>query len=200
MCDTITIILSVISIILTYKIYTFTLRFEKQKAKSQSDKILYLLNEDTSHLKLELNNIFMACVPATNIRNLTREGAEMTRTENFLHTLNINHQKINEIINQYQGIIKETKKTFAGELDVGDFNEINDLYYTTKKFLKDINDYREYFTRFDTNHEPTSQNTDTQNFKINHIAELEKEQRVKIINDAKIDILHSSLTKILHDI
>src|SRR5699024_10521244 len=89
MCDTITIILSIISIILTYKIYTFTLRFEKQKAKSQSNKILYLLNEDTSHLKLELNNIFMTCVPATNIRNLTREGAEMTQTENFLLTLNM---------------------------------------------------------------------------------------------------------------
>src|SRR5699024_3625069 len=88
MYNTITIILSIISIILTYKIYTFTLRFEKQKAKSQSDKILYLLNEDSSHLKLELNNIFMACVSATIIKNLTREGTEMTQTKYLLLTLN----------------------------------------------------------------------------------------------------------------
>jgi len=200
MYNTITIILSIISIILTYKIYTFTLRFEKQKAKSQSDKILYLLNEDTSHLKLELNNIFMACVPATIIKNLTREGAEMTQTKDFLLTLNMNHEKIEETINQYQEIIKETKKTFAVELDIDDFNKINHLEYTTKKFLKGINDYREYFVRFDINHDPTSQNTDTKNFRINHIAEMEKGERIKIINDGKIDILHNSLTKILSDI
>lgn len=177
-----------------------TLRFEKQKAKSQSSKILYLLNEDTFYLKSELNDIFMTSVPATIIKNLTREGAEMTGTENLLLTLNMNNEKIKETINQYQEIIKETKKTFAVELDIDDFNKINHLEYTTKKFLKDINDYRDYFIRFDKNHNPTNKNYDTQNFKINHIAGLEKEKREKNINDVKIDILYNSLTKILNDI
>lgn len=200
MYDTISIILSIISIILTYKIYTFTLRFEKQKAQSQSEKILYLLNEDTFYLKSEINNIFMTSVPATNIKNLTRDGAEMTEAKKLFLTLNMNYEKIEEAINQYQEIIRNTKKTFTAELDVDDFNKINHLEYTTKKFLKDINDYKEYFTRFDENHNPTDQNSDTQNFKVNHIAQLNKEERIKIIDDAKMDILYISLKKILGDI